>query len=157
MKKTLFLTLLITLFTLELGLAYAGKDAPAAVTNSFKGKYPGTKVSGWDYREDQGAYVAEFKMNDKKKYAWFSPDGAWLATSGELKLDDLPPAIITALTTGEFKDWTFGDYREVDSPNGKYIKVKAKYGNQEQHLKYNEAGVLIEKVNAKAGDKTLPY
>ena len=158
MKKTIFLSLLITFLAMEFGLAAGGKDVPAAVSSTFKGKYPGTKVSEWDYRSEQGAYVAEFKMNDKKKYAWFTPDGAWLATSGELKLDDLPPAVIQGLTTGEYKDWTFGDYREVDSPTGKYIKVKAKFGNEkEHHLKYNEAGVLIEKVDAKAGGKTLTY
>lgn len=157
MKKSIFFTLFITLLAINWSLALGDKDVPAAVTSTFNSKYPGMKVSDWDYKSDQNAYVAQFNMSGRKKYAWFSTDGTWIGTNSELKVEDLPPAVFKSLTSGEYKDWTFGDYRETDSPEGLRIKVKAKYGNKEHHLTYNEAGMLLNKVDAKASGKTLPY
>ena len=153
MKKTILLAFCITLLASVSTMAQSDKKVPAVVTSAFAEKYPGMKVSEWDYEADKNAYQAEFNRDGKKMEAYFAEDGSWMKTKRELKVEDLPPAVFKSLTTGEYKDWTFGDYYEMDTPEGMRYKIKAKYNPQEHHLIYNEAGILVEKKDAKPGAK----
>ena len=145
MKKAVFLTICITLISIQFGLAQSEKKVPAVVTATFMEKYPGIKASDWDFETHKGYYEAEFKMNDKKMEAYFGENGAWIATKSNVKIEEFPPAVFKSMTSGEYKDWTFHDYAILDTPAGKRYNTIAKYGNQTHDLKYNDAGLLVEK------------
>ena len=144
MKRAAFLTICITLLSMQVSIAQSDKKIPAAVTAGFTEKYPGMKVADWDLVPN-GVYEAEFRMNDKKMEAYFGENGAWIETRTLVKIEEFPPAVFQAMTTGDYKDWTFHDYAIVDTPGGKRYNIIAKYGNQTQNLKYNDAGLLVEK------------
>ena len=145
MKKTILLIFGISILLVQSGLAQSSKKIPASVKATFEGKYPGVKVSEWE--SEPGGYEAEFKMNGKKMEALFDASGAWVNTRTYVKIEEFPPAVFTAMTTGDYRDWTFHDYAIVDTPGGKRYNIIAKYSEQEHDLMYNDAGMLVEKID----------
>src|SRR5688572_25124613 len=104
MKKTILWALLLCLAVAQASVAQSDKKIPAAVSAAFSEKYPGMKVVDWDYLDGMNSYEAEFRMNDKKMEAMFDPNGAWLNTKTLVKIEEFPPAVFQAMTTGEYKD-----------------------------------------------------
>jgi hypothetical protein len=57
----------------------AASDVPSAVLDSFKSKYPQATDVEWEAEKKDGNlyFEAEFKMDGKKKEAYFRPDGTF--------------------------------------------------------------------------------
>lgn len=57
----------------------SGTDVPESVMTAFKSKYPGATETEWEVEKKDGKlyFEAEFKMDDKKKEAYFRPDGTF--------------------------------------------------------------------------------
>jgi hypothetical protein len=57
----------------------ASSDVPQAVLSSFAGKYPQAKDTEWEIEKEDGKlyFEAEFKVDDKRKEAYFRPDGTF--------------------------------------------------------------------------------
>jgi hypothetical protein len=55
-------------------------DVPSVVLSSFQSKYPGAQNVEWEAEKTDGhlTFEAEFKMDNKKKEAYFKPDGMFL-------------------------------------------------------------------------------
>ena len=145
MKKIALITFCFTIMAIQFSLAQSDKEIPAAVTAAFNEKYPGMKVADWDYIGGNNAYEAEFRMNDKKIEAYFADNGTWISTKTLVKIEEFPPAVFQAMTTGEYKDWTFHDYAILDTPGGKRYNMIAKYGNNTHNVMYNDEGLMVEK------------
>jgi hypothetical protein len=107
------------------------------------------KVTDWDWEEDKDAYEAEFKMNGRENEAYFSPDGAWLKTKTDIKHEQLPTAVRNALASGEYSAWHMSDYAEIDTPDGKRYKIRARKGVDFVYLKYDANGTLLERKDKK--------
>ena len=147
MKKLLLLLLAVCVLPFSAVMAQSDKDIPAEVKNAFNAKYPGMKVTDWDWEEDKNMYEAEFKMNGREMEAYLSPEGSWLKTKSEIKREQLPPAVSKGMTSGDYSSWKMSDYKEMDTPEGKRFKVKAKNGNEEHYLKFDNNGTLLEKMD----------
>ena len=145
----MLLTFGFCFLAVQLVLAQSEKDIPVAVKNAFNAKYPNMKVTDWDWEEDKDAYEAEFKMNGRENEAYFSPDGAWLKTKTDIKHEQLPTAVRNALASGEYSAWHMSDYAEMDTPEGKRYKVRARKGVDFVYLKYDANGTLLERKDKK--------
>ena len=57
----------------------ASSDVPEAVLSSFGNKYPQAKETEWEIEKNDGKlyYEAEFKIEGKRKEAYFRPDGTF--------------------------------------------------------------------------------
>jgi len=57
----------------------AASDVPESVAAAFKNKYPGATNVEWEVEKKDGKlyYEAEFEFGDKKKEAYFRPDGTF--------------------------------------------------------------------------------
>ena len=57
----------------------ASADVPEIVMTSFTSKYPQAKDTEWEIEKEDGKlyYEAEFKLDGKKKEAYFRPDGSF--------------------------------------------------------------------------------
>jgi hypothetical protein len=55
-------------------------DVPPLVLTAFQAKYPVAKDVEWEAEKTEGrlAFEAEFKIDGKRKEAYFSPDGRFL-------------------------------------------------------------------------------
>ena len=142
MKKLTLLACSLFLFAAS-GFAQTN-DAPATVQNSFKAKYGNVQVKDWDWEDDEEMYEAEFKMNGKEYEAYFTADGTWMKTKAELKKEELPAGVSSALNSGQYKAWNMGDRMEMDTPEGKMYKVKVENKDQTMYLKYDANGKLVE-------------
>ncbi|MBK0402233.1 PepSY-like domain-containing protein [Adhaeribacter sp. BT258] len=149
MKKGMLLTLIFCFMALQFARAQSEKDIPAAVKNAFTAKYPNMKVTDWDWEEDKDAYEAEFMMNNRENEAYFSADGTWMKTKTDMKREQLPTAVSKALTSGEYSTWNMSDFAEMDTPEGKRYKVRARKGVDFVYLKYDANGMLLEKKDKK--------
>ena len=150
MKKIVLITFCFTLLAMQGSLAQSDKKIPAAVSAAFSEKYPGMKVADWDYVAGNNAYEAEFRMDDKKMEAYFADNGTWISTKTLVKIEEFPSAVFQAMTTGEYKDWTFHDYAIFETPGGMRYNMIAKNGNNTHNVIYNDAGLLVEKVVVKS-------
>jgi hypothetical protein len=75
MKYVFLLSLALFLFT-SCDKTLDPSKVPAAVTTSFNEKYPGAENVEWEM--DGQNYEAEFKLNNEKVAAEFSPEGAFI-------------------------------------------------------------------------------
>jgi hypothetical protein len=57
----------------------ASSDVPQAVVSTFTSKYAGASDVEWEVEKEDGKlyYEAEFKLDGKKKEAYFRPDGTF--------------------------------------------------------------------------------
>jgi hypothetical protein len=57
----------------------ASSDVPQTVLNAFTSKYAGASDVEWEVEKEDGKlyYEAEFKIDGKKKEAYFRPDGTF--------------------------------------------------------------------------------
>jgi hypothetical protein len=51
---------------------------PTAVTAAFATRFPNTRVNQWLERKE--GYIAAFRMDHKKSFAYYAADGTWKAT-----------------------------------------------------------------------------
>jgi hypothetical protein len=57
----------------------ASSDVPQAVVSAFTSKYAGASDVEWEVEKEDGKlyYEAEFKIDGKRKEAYFRPDGSF--------------------------------------------------------------------------------
>jgi hypothetical protein len=79
MKSKLIVVMLIMLSACASEFEIASSDVPESVVSAFKGKYPSATVAEWEVEKKDGKlyYEAEFKIDGKKKEAYFRPDGTF--------------------------------------------------------------------------------
>jgi hypothetical protein len=79
-KYSFLLILCLALTSCATEFKIVSEDVPSAVTSAFKVKYPSAQNVEWEAEKTEGhlAFEAEFKMDGKKKEAYFKPDGTFL-------------------------------------------------------------------------------
>jgi hypothetical protein len=91
---------LFIIAAMALGLFAVGCDddftPPAQLSTSFYDTYPNAVDVEWE--REHGHIVAEFKLpgvsNDCE--AWFKNDGTWVLTTYDIKVSELPEAVLNA-------------------------------------------------------------
>jgi len=81
MKNTIILSsILFSLWGCSSEFEIVSSDVPAAVTSAFQEKYPTAADVEWEAEKTEGhlAFEAEFKIEGKKKEAYFKSDGSFL-------------------------------------------------------------------------------
>ena len=82
MKNLNFISIVTAVFFSSCAseLKIVSTDVPQVVAASFQTKYPNAQNVEWEVEKADGhlAYEAEFKIDGKKKEAYFKPDGTFL-------------------------------------------------------------------------------
>jgi len=142
---------------------------PAAVTQLFYSDYPQASVAddSWygyptfDYANDwydydpdlyttdhPDAYVIEFTSDSIRHRVVYTKAGKKVA-SHMIMTADLPTPVLSAISTGIYKDWTLGKERELvfknkNTDKEKVYRVSVKMGMQKHVLYYGPTGKLIQ-------------
>src|SRR6056297_1934414 len=81
--------------TLEIVKDNNGNQIPQAVTDEFNKKFPDAEKVIWEF--DEGAYEAEFMLNQKEFEAEFDKEGVWISTENEIPIERVPEQAIKAV------------------------------------------------------------
>jgi hypothetical protein len=78
-SKMIVVAMLVILSACASEFEIAASEVPDSVLTAFKNKYPGATEAEWEVEKKDGKlyFEAEFKINGKKKEAYFRPDGTF--------------------------------------------------------------------------------
>jgi hypothetical protein len=145
MKKTLFISLLIggTFFISVAANAQFG-GIPAAVTDTFKARYPNATKVTW--KNNLSACVANFYMDNADQEARFSHKAEWESTEKVMKQADLPASVKDGLDKSKYYDWRVDDVYVRYIPSGltQYHIVVSGSGLGKKNLLFSSEGRLIK-------------
>jgi len=81
MKTKIFVSALVAALITSCAceIEIASSDVPQAVQSAFTAKYSGASDVEWEVEKEDGKlyYEAEFKVEGKRKEAYFRPDGTF--------------------------------------------------------------------------------
>jgi len=154
MKKPVLLFFGICLFLTQLVYAQGGKKkkpqpkVPQVVLTAFATKYPNLKPTDWDWEPEKETYEADFMQDNKKREAAFTPAGKWLKTKTEITKAELPALVAKAAASSAYGTWQMNEFEMVETADkGIHYKIRFKKGQEEQSLKFDAKGNLIQKNN----------
>jgi hypothetical protein len=155
MKKLITL-IAIVLFT-EPMIAQANNSivVPPAVLTAFANRFPNAQIRDWRQRPE--GYIADFRQNGKKLFAYYSADGSWKGTESPIKWTKLLPAEVKeGWKNSDYAAWYVEDIKKIDQPDGPLYALRVNNGAtldsdhhdaflEEYVIFFNEAGQLVRK------------
>jgi len=145
--KSIITTLLAVAFMNNISIAQkiGPEKVPDGVMATFKEKFPTATKVNWKM-ENKTGYEAEFTFKEEEEVsANFDSQGNWIATEVEIKIDQLPYAILTALKK-EFEYFKLEEASKIENPNdGTCFEAVVKNGKEVFHLIYTPDGRLLRK------------
>lgn len=122
------------------------KQVPQAVQEAFQKAHPAAKHVEYseEAREGKTAYEIEFKDQGKELEAVYSADGALIETGEEIKISELPEAVVKAVK----KDHPHAVLKEAEKllqPDGSLrgYEIEVVAGKQKLELEFDPNGTLI--------------
>ena len=129
-------------------------EVPAQVSKAFSGKFPEGDIKKWEKRNE--GYVAHFKKDGKKHYAYYSHEGRWKGTESPIRRTrHLPAAVLTAWEKSSYIGWYVHNIRKLETPdqqlyvlhlnNGTLLDANKVDNFKEDHvLYYTQDGELVK-------------
>ncbi|MCU0384867.1 MAG: PepSY-like domain-containing protein, partial [Flavihumibacter sp.] len=116
------------------------RDLPDGILISFKNEF--TDVSGSEWKMKDGIYKVHFKRNGVKNMASFDETGKLTSKGVEIKENELPSAINTAVSSAHSGRKIDEIYKiEKDAKTSYLVKLK---GDPETKLMYSAEGQLLK-------------
>jgi hypothetical protein len=127
---------------------------PQAVKTSFSGKFPDGDLKKWEVRKE--GYIARFKKDGKKQYAYYSAEGHWKGTESPIRWTrHLPDPVKTSWMNSGYAGWYVHNIKKIETPDQRLYVLHVNNtslldGNKvdnfkEDHLLYfNTEGELIK-------------
>lgn len=144
MKKTFLAILLTAGLALELSAqekqVVKDKDLPAAIQTSFRTEFPDARDAEWILKD--GHYKVEFEVNDVDNIASFDASGTLISKGIEIRQNELPTAVTSALQSGHAGKGIDDVYKMEKDGNIHYL-VKFS-GNPKTKVVYSADGQEIK-------------
>jgi hypothetical protein len=106
MKKLLTGILVGLFFLIATGASAQFRKIPAAVTDSFKVRYPSAQGVSWG--DKITSFQATFKLDTSEYTAKYSIKGEWQGSEKKIGFDALPAAVKDGLNKSKYADWNKG-------------------------------------------------
>src|SRR5258707_14864798 len=90
MKKLIYLAVFCGTLFVATGAQAQFRSVPAAVTDSFKAKYPGATAVSWSDKLLAGSFQATVTEKNEKKTARFGNKGEWQWWTKKITKDGMP-------------------------------------------------------------------
>lgn len=152
MKKIFFLLLIAAFGSISTNAQKISSDkVPAAVTSSFKTKFPEVVNAEWEM--EKADYEASFKKNGVEMSANFDNEGKWLETETEIKVSALPAAVSATLKK-DFADYKVDEACKVESvKDGNCYEVEVEKGKESFDVLISTDGKVLSKTKEEEKDK----
>jgi hypothetical protein len=128
---------------------------PSAVTTAFAIRFPDTRVKQWMERKE--GYIAAFRLDHKKSFAYYAADGTWKATETPVNWTwHLPAAVHKGWLNSDYAAWYVEKITKIVTPeetlytllvnNSPLLDAEHAYNFDEKYvLFFSEKGELIRK------------
>jgi hypothetical protein len=118
---------------------------PRSVQSAFHTQFPPASLKKWEVRKE--GYIAVFKLEGRKKYAYYTADGKWVATETRVKRTrHLPPAVRAAWLNSGYAHWYVHNIRKLETDEGNSYVMHLNNGStlDANHVDaYNTDHVLV--------------
>ncbi len=151
------------LFAITAFLAMAGSllAVPPAVEKRFAELYPDVEPKGWEV-DINGNWEAGFTRDSVDYRADFTPEGVWVETESNLKVEELPDAVQRAIKL-DFGNDEIAEIERVEHPEkGIFFDVELKRDGKNQDIEYDEDGnrqesilTVVEELQAPVGNLAM--
>lgn len=144
MKKLLSFMLIGGFFLMTTTAHAQFRSIPAAVTDSFKGKYPAATSVSWG--DKVSAFQASFTLESELYTARYTSKGEWLGSEKKITEDKLPSAVKDGFTKSKYAGWEVKTVVIHYLPEGKEqfgIGVYQK-GLNKKNLLFSSEGQLLK-------------
>jgi hypothetical protein len=146
LKRKLFYIFCCVIFISFSGSAQelSEEEVPVAVRNSFYELYPNMFVYEWELEKKEQVYEAEFMNKGREMEAIFRPDGTYIGTEIDIKMEDMPEAVQKAFALSDYSKWVVEDTEEFDRKEGeKLYVIEVERRKKKVKLYYTKNGSLI--------------
>jgi hypothetical protein len=145
--KTQIIIAVCLIFNISLsviGQELPENDVPDAVRSSFYELYPNMFVYEWELEKKENVYEAEFMNKGIEMEAIFRPDGIYIGTEIDIKMEDMPYDVLNAFSLSEYAKWKVEDTEEFIKKEGvKLYIIEVEKKKKKVKLYYSEDGKLV--------------
>lgn len=125
--------------------SFKKQHVPFVVSKEFKETYENSKKEKWVFNQELFAFEVNFKANNRKNTAYYSPNGEWMWSEIDATLEEVPEEVITSIENTDLKDWKLDDIFELSTNQlVKCYKVQLKNQNKKEYLFFSVDGHLID-------------
>lgn len=114
-------------------------QVPAAITKTFKAKFP--KTTGLDWEKKGDLYEADFDVNMIDHKALYDASGKLVALKKDIRKADLPAAVKSAIDT-RYKGFRIDDAERVERGGKVYYQVELDGRPNDEKLVFTADGQI---------------
>ncbi len=117
MKKLFFLIAIAMLSQTMIAQARNNNvEPPQSVTTAFTARFPSANLKKWELRKE--GYIADFRLDGKKLFAYYAADGTWKGTEAPIKwTKNLPAAVREGWKNSGYGAWYVLDIKKIETPD----------------------------------------
>ena len=127
----------------------AGESSSGQKSTTPQAAFAAMFPDAWDveWENERGLLKVEFRQGYHEKEAWFRTDGTWVRTVTDLKLSEVPSAVLSSVKTRTGSGWKIEDIdlvEQAESPAVYYLAECEKVGSEQQiHLRIAPDGTIL--------------
>jgi len=119
---------------------------PVQVKKSFEQRYPNAKAVNWSFNQDDKLWDVVYEKEALEYSSSFSEAGDWLQTDINIKITELPDAVMNTLRE-QFLEYDIEEIERLETPEGLFyeIEVGLEEGSEERdyELTISQDGTVI--------------
>ncbi len=117
------------------------------IKNYIAANYPGAVVTDYDKERNhiEVDIVENGATGSVRKELYFSTADQWLRTEWDVRVADLPEAVVNAVNA-QYPDYRIDDADYVQAPGEEYYEIEIEKGNKEPLLKVALDGSSVEMI-----------
>jgi hypothetical protein len=109
---------------------------PSSVQSAFYSQFPPATLKKWEVRKE--GFIAVFKIDGRKQYAYYTPDGKWVATETRIKRTrHLPKEVHSAWLNSGYAHWYVHNIRRLETAEGRSYVMHLNDGTTLDANKYD--------------------
>ena len=112
---------------------------------TFASMFPGAWDVEWEF--ERGLAKVEFNFKQHEMEAWFQTDGTWVRTATDLRLSEVPAAVVSAIKNRLGNGWKIDDIdliEQAEAPVKYYLAECEQYRSEkETRLRVTPDGVIL--------------
>ncbi|MBS1592988.1 MAG: PepSY-like domain-containing protein [Bacteroidetes bacterium] len=121
--------------------AQAVVSVPQVVADAFHARFPNAARQKWE-KENATEYECEFHNGKTEMSAKYDQSGKWLETETEVKVTDLPPAVLEVIIQ-QYKDYKLKEAEVVETQEGKLYEAELSKGGKVTELRLSADGRVV--------------
>ncbi len=96
-----------------------------------------------EIERERGMYKVEIIHNNIEKDVYFSMDHEWLYTEWDIRISNLPQAVLDAIAQTQYAAYVIDDADFVQKPGSEYYVIELEQGRHEARLSITAQGVIL--------------